>query len=294
MQNILQVGKSDGIDPVSLDHDFYGISSQGNVFSMASFRVVESGPNTNKGTLELHVYNSEGVSVPVLSIGENGTTVAGSFNVKGEHTSFKTTSVVVEDKDVVLASGATTLHDLDGGGIILGTQDSGTKSLLYDTGPDSWKSSIGIDVDGSAAFTVGGNQAVLSGDGLSIGDLHLSPGSLQLSSNISLETKGLDIGDISITPLGGLVIGGQDPIVVDTSGVKIGESVSLGVDTGLSILSGDILLDSNGLQLKKPDSAIYIGDKGWKIGYDALSRHLIFQCYDSSVDSYVTKAEIKS
>lgn len=89
VQNLIQVGQSDGIDPVSLDHDFYGISKQGQVFSMASFRVVESGPNTNTGTLELRVYNSSGVSVPILTIGEDGTTVSGSFNVKSEHTSLE-------------------------------------------------------------------------------------------------------------------------------------------------------------------------------------------------------------
>ena len=40
VQNIIQVAQSDGIDAVSLDHDFYGISQEGRVFSLASFRVV--------------------------------------------------------------------------------------------------------------------------------------------------------------------------------------------------------------------------------------------------------------
>lgn len=95
VQNTIHVAQSHGIDAVFLDHDFCGISQDGRVFSMPSFRVIESGPNTNTGTLEFHVYNSDGVFVPILTIGEDGTTIEGSLNVKGGHTSFETTSVVV-------------------------------------------------------------------------------------------------------------------------------------------------------------------------------------------------------
>lgn len=299
VQNLIQVGQSDGIDPVSLDHDFYGISEQGQVFSMASFRVVENGPNTNTGTLELHVYNSSGVSVPILTIGEDGATVSGSFNVKGEHTSLETTSVVVEDKDMVLASGATSLAHLDKGGIILGTEESGTKSMLYDAVGDNWTSNVGVNIDAAAAFTVGDTQTILDGTGLTVGEVSLTAGSLRLASDVSLETGGLQIGDISITPLGGLVIGDPDgadainSVVVDKSGLKIGEDVSLGVDTGLSLGSG-VLLDQQGLQLKNTEAAVYLGETGWKIAYDASSQHLVFEFYDSNSNSYVTKAEIKA
>lgn len=298
VQNIIQVGQSDGIDPVSLDHAFYGISEQGTVFSMVSFRVVESGPNTNKGSLELHVYNSEGVSVPILTIGEDGTTVSGSLNVMGGHTSFETTSVVVEDKDMVLASGAKSLADLDSGGIILGTSDSGTKTLLYDSVGDKWESNTGINVDAEAAFTVGDNQTILDGTGLTIGEVSLTAGSLSLSQGVSLDVAGLKIGDTSITPLGGLVIGSPDgsgvgSVVVDNSGVTIGEEVSLGVESGLS-LGSDILLDQQGLHLKNTESAVYLGETGWKIGYDSSSQHLVFEFYDANSNSYATKAEISS
>lgn len=298
VQNIIQVAQSDGIDPVSLDHDFYGISQDGRVFSMAAFRVVESGPNTNTGTLELHVYNSDGVSVPILKIGEDGTTIEGSLNVKGGHTSFETTSVVVEDKDMVLASGATSLADLDKGGIILGTPDSGTKTVLYDSGGDTWMSNIGINIDAAAAFTIGDAQTVLDGTGLTIGDVSLTDGSLRLASDVSLETGGLEIGDISVTPLGGLVIGSPDgsavdSVVLDKSGLAIGEDINLGVESGLSIGS-NVLLDDQGLFLKNTEAALYLGETGWKIAYDSSSQHLVFEFYDASSNSYVTKAEIQS
>ncbi|CAM9797894.1 unnamed protein product [Ectocarpus sp. 8 AP-2014] len=299
VQNIIQVAQSDGIDAVSLDHDFYGISQSGRVFSLASFRVVESGPNTNTGTLELHIFNSDGVSVPILTIGEDGTTIEGSLNVKGGHTSLETTSVVVEDKDMVLASGATSVDHLDKGGIILGTDESGTKQMLYDLGGDMWKSNIGINVDTDAAFTVGDAQTILDGTGLTIGDVSLTDGSLQLAPDISLGTEGLEIGDISVTPLGGLVIGGSDgsgvdtTVVLDKSGLTIGEEINLGVDSGLSIGS-DVLLDEQGLYLKNTEAALYLGQAGWKIAYDSSSHHLLFEFYDADSSSYVTKAEFKA
>ncbi|CBN80374.1 EsV-1-71 [Ectocarpus siliculosus] len=299
VQNIIQVAQSDGIDAVSLDHDFYGISQSGRVFSLASFRVVESGPNTNTGTLELHIFNSDGVSVPILTIGEDGTTIEGSLNVKGGHTSLETTSVVVEDKDMVLASGATSVDHLDKGGIILGTDESGAKEMLYDLGGDMWKSNIGINVDTDAAFTVGDAQTILDGAGLTIGDVSLTDGSLQLAPDISLGTEGLEIGDISVTPLGGLVIGSSDGSDVDTTvvlnktGLTIGEEINLGVDSGLSIGS-DVLLDEQGLYLKNTEAALYLGQTGWKIAYDSSSHHLLFEFYDANSSSYVTKAEFKA
>ncbi|CAM9100913.1 unnamed protein product [Sphacelaria rigidula] len=295
VQNIKQVGQSNGIDAVTLDHDFYGISQEGRVFSLASFRVVESGPNTSRGALELHIYNSDGVSVPILTIGEEGTTIEGSLNVKGGHTSFETTSVVVED---LLASGATSLEHLDKGGIILGTTDSGTKTLLYDYVGDKWDSNTGINLDAAAAFSVDDTQTVLNGTGLTIGDVSLTSGSLRLSEDVSLETGGLQIEDISITPLGGFVIGNPDEpdvdsVVVDKSGFTIGDDISLAVESGLS-LGPDVLLDQQGLHLKNTDAAVYLGETGWKIDFDSSSQHLVFEFYDANSKSYVTKAEIKA
>lgn len=263
VQNIIQVAQSDGIDPVSLDHDFYGVSDQGRVFSMASFRVVETGPNTSQGSLELHVYNSEGVSVPVLTIGDDGMTVSGSFSVKGGHTSFETTSVVVEDKDMVLASGATAVEQLDGGGLILGTTDSGTKTLLYDSATDNWISNIGLNTKS-----------------LTVGEMELTPGNLKLSPDVSLETAGLTVGDVSVTPDGRIVVdSGVDSVVVDKQGLAVGSGV---------------LLDHEGLHLKDTEAAVYLGETGWKIAYDSSSQHLAFEFYDPNSNSYVTKAEIKS
>lgn len=200
---------------------------------------------------------------------------------------------------MVLASGATSLAHLDKGGIILGTAEPGTKSMLYNAVGDNWTSNVGVNIDAAAAFTVGDTQTILDGTGLTVGEVSLTAGSLRLASDVSLETGGLQIGDISTTPLGGLIIGDPDgadavnSVVVDKSGLKIGEDVSLGVDTGLSLGSG-VLLDKQGLQLKNTEAAVYLGETGWKIAYDSSSQHLVFEFYDSNSNSYVTKAEIKA
>ncbi|CAM9091787.1 unnamed protein product [Ectocarpus sp. 12 AP-2014] len=264
VQNIIQVAQSDGVDPVSLDHEFYGVSEQGRVFSMASFRVVETGPNTSQGSLELHVYNSEGVSVPVLTIGDDGMTVCGSFSVKGGHTSFETTSVVTEDKDVVLASNATAVEDLHQGGLILGTENSGTKTLLYDSVDDTWISNVGVNATR-----------------LTVGDIELTPGNLKLSSDVSLESGGLKVGDVSVAAGGSVVVNSGDgnSVVLDKDGVTLGS---------------DVMLDHGGLHLHDTEAALYIGENAWKIAYDSSSQHLAFEFYDPTSHSYVTKAEIKS
>lgn len=128
-----------------------------------------------------------------------------------------------------MASGATSVEHLDKGGIILGTDESGTNGMLYDLDGDVWKSNIGINVDTDATFTVGDAQTISDGTGLTIGDVPLTDGSLQLVPGIILAMVGLEIGNIPVTPLGGLVIGSHDgsdvdsTVVLDKSGLTIGE-----------------------------------------------------------------------
>lgn len=289
VQNIVQVGQSDGVDAVSLEHAYCRISRSGTVFSMASYRVVESGPNTNTGSLELHVYNSDGLSIPVLTIGEDGMTISRSLNVVGGNASFETTSIDTLNKDIVLGSGATSLGEIDNGGIIIGTPVSGTRTLLYDSTRDVWKTNIGLSIDTESAFTVGDNEIILDETGLTVGEAKLTNGRLVLTPDVSLGTSELEIEDISLTPLGGLAIKsteGSDTnsVVVDTSGITIGNEDSLTKAT----------LNQEGLYLNNADSAVYLGETAWKIAYDSSSQHLLFKFYDSESDSYVTKAEISS
>ncbi len=262
VQNLIQVGESDGIDPVTLDHTFYGISPDGAVFSLASLRITETGANSQTGSIQLNVFDSAGNSTPVLQVGDDGMTVSGGINVVGGSTTFETSTIEVADRDIVLASGAVTSTDLDGGGVILGTSESGTVELVYDSARDAWDSSVGLNVASGHSFTVGTDGVVLGEGGLEIGDVSVSSSGLRLSSEVSLDEDGLNIGDISLTTTGGLAIGSEialntsgmtlgsaDPVVINTDGITIGSDLSLTTTAGLLIGDDLSLTPSGGLEI---------------------------------------------
>ena len=262
VQNIIQVGESDGVNPVTLDHTFYGISEDGVVFSLASMRITETGTNSQTGNVQFNIFDSGGNSTPVLEVGGEGMTISGGINVVGGNTTFETSTIEVADKDIVLASGATTNTDLDGGGVILGTSDSGTIEIIYDATRNVWDSSTGINIASGHALTIGIDGAILSETGLDIGDVNLSSDGLTLSSDVSLDEGGLTIGDISLTTDDGLTIGSEislstsgmtlgstNPVVIDTTGINIGSDLSLNTTTGLMIGSDLSLTPSGGLEI---------------------------------------------
>ena len=262
VQNLIQVGESDGVSPVTLDHTFYGISEDGVVFSMASLNITETGTNTQTGSLQFNVFDSTGTSVPVLQVGESGMTVSGGINVVGGNTTFETSTIEVSDKDIVLASGATTSTDLDGGGVILGTEESGTVEITYDSTNNVWDTSTGINIASGHALTIGTDGAVLSETGLDIGGVGLSSSGITLGSSVSLGEDGLTIGDISLTTDDGLTIGSEislnttgitlgstNPVVIDTTGINIGSDLSLNTTTGLMIGTDLSLTPSGGLEI---------------------------------------------
>jgi hypothetical protein len=262
VQNLSQAVQSDGINPVSIDHSFYGIAVDGTIFTLATMTVTETGPNTNTGAISFNVFGENGNKIPVLDVGSDGMTVDGGFNVTGGSTTFETSSIEVEDKDLVLASGASTLTDLNAGGLILGTPESTTITLLYDSALNYWSSNVGINVATGNAITVGTDEAILNGDGLTIGDVSLTSGSLTLSSDVSLNTLGLEIGDISLSAASGLEIGtditmntsgitlgSTNPVVINTTGMSIGSDLSLNTTTGLTIGTDLSLTTAGGLEI---------------------------------------------
>jgi hypothetical protein len=262
VQNLIQVGESDGINPVTLDHTFYGVSQDGVVFSLASMKITETGTNSQTGNLQFNVFDATGNSNPILAVGDDGLTVSGGINVVGGNTTFETSTIEVADKDIVLASGATSSTDLDGGGVILGNEVSGTVEIVYDSTRNAWDSSVGVNLAPGAAFTIGTDGAILSEEGVKIGDVNISSEGLALSSDVTLNEDGLTIGDISLTTLDGLTIGTEismntsgitlgstDPVVIDTTGISIGTDLSLNKSTGLLIGDDLSLTPLGGLEI---------------------------------------------
>jgi len=224
--------------------------------------VSETGTNTQTGTLQFNVFDSNGNTTPVLEIGEEGMTVSGGINVVGGNTTFETSTIEVADRDIVLASGATTNTDLDGGGVIIGNDTSGTVELTYNADTNMWDSTVGLNIQSGHSLTIGTDGAILSESGLEIGDVNLSSDGLTLSTDVSLDEQGLTIGDISLTTNDGLAIGNDislntsgmtlgstNPVVIDTGGISIGTDLSLNTTTGLMIGSDLSLTPSGGLEI---------------------------------------------
>ena len=260
--NLIQVVQSDGIDPVEVTHTYYGRSEDGIPYPLSSVSVLETGTNTQTGSLQFNVFDASGTATPVLDVSPDGIVVTGGISVEGGNTVFETSTIEVADKDLVLASGALTETDLDGGGLILGTDDSGTKTILYDYTNVTWDSNTSFNVQSGHSFTVGTDETVLDGTGLTIGDVSLTAGSLILSSDVSLNTAGLEVGDISLTALSGLEIGTDismntsgitlgsvDPVVINTAGISIGSELSLNTTTGLTIGNDLSLTTTGGLEI---------------------------------------------
>ena len=262
VQNLIQVGQSDGVNPVSLDHTYYGVSEDGVVFSLASMTITETGTNTQTGGIQFNVFDSGGVSTPVLEVGGEGMTISGGINVVGGNTTFETSTIEVSDKDIVLASEATTITDLEGGGLILGNSESGTIEILYNGTDDRWESSTGINIASGNSLSIGSDEVILNDAGLNIGDVSLSSNGIELSDDVSLGDDGLTIGDISLTTTHGLNIGTEismntsgitlgsvDPVVINTTGINIGTDLSLNTTTGLMIGSDLSLTPLGGLEI---------------------------------------------
>jgi hypothetical protein len=87
-------------------------------------------------------------------------TVTKNLTVSGTFTTVLSVVTRIEDKNIELAYNNTTDAFADGGGITLkGTTD---KTLSYDNTLKSWSSNIGINVDSTSSYKIGGVNALTS------------------------------------------------------------------------------------------------------------------------------------
>ena len=133
-----------------------------------TFTVTNAGVTSLTGTTnEIAVSASSGsvtLSLPANVTIPNNLTVTGDLTVQGNTTTLNTATLVVEDKNVVLANVATpTDITADGAGIsVLGTT---TKTFNWIDSSDSWTSSEHIDLASTKVFKIAGTT-VLSGTNL--------------------------------------------------------------------------------------------------------------------------------
>lgn len=240
----------DGND-LSLQHTFYSIDDDGIVKQLGGMSFSEDAAGSI--SLNLNVTDSTtGEPTPVLALSPQGVSVTGGIDVIGGSTNFETTSIAVADYDITLGSGASTLSDLEGGGIVLGSTDSGTMTIRYSVPTDSWTSNTGFNVETGHGFTVNTDSVILNEAGLTISDIILSQSGLNIGDDVELNNQSLTIG---IT----------DPVVLDSSGLTVGSNLFLSTTAGLQ--AGDISLDSNnGLVIGTGTTALILDASGLFVG----------------------------
>lgn len=220
----------DGSD-LSLQHSFYSIDDDGVVKQLGGLTFSEN--NEGLVTLALNVTDpNSGESKSVLALSEAGLSVTGGIDVVGGSTNFETSSIAVADYDITLGSGATSVTDLEGGGIVLGNSDSGEKTIRYTGLLDSWTSNASFNVETGRSYTVNTDSVILDEEGLTISDIVLSQNGLNIGNEVELNSQSLTIGQ-------------TNPVVLNASGLTVGDSLSLSTTAGLQ--AGAISLDSTGL-----------------------------------------------
>ena len=250
-KQIVQVQEAE--EPIELQHSFYTRSVDGVNTKIGAIKWTESGVSfdvldTNTGTIDsIFEVTSSGISV------NNGTA------------SFGTSEVNVEDKDLVLGSSETSLASLNGGGILLGRlldDDSNPLlvgedpiSFIYNNVSEFWSTNIGLNVEPGHAFTIGVSDLLSASPSVplvSLDETGLTIAGATTPEDIVLSSSGLSVGeDLSLTTANGLTIAGTtsvDDITLSTSGLVVGSALSLTPSSGL--VAGDIILNStDGLEI---------------------------------------------
>ena len=250
-KQIVQVQEAE--EPIELQHSFYTRSVDGVNTKIGAIKWTESGISfdvldTNTGTIDsIFEVTSSGISV------NNGTA------------SFGTAEVNVEDKDLVLGSSETSLASLNGGGILLGRlldDDSNPLlvgedpiSFIYNNVSEFWSTNIGLNVEPGHAFTIGVSDLLSASPSVplvSLDETGLTIAGATTPEDIVLSSSGLSVGeDLSLTTANGLTIAGTtsvDDITLSTSGLVVGSALSLTPSSGL--VAGDIILNStDGLEI---------------------------------------------
>ena len=124
-----------------------------------------------KGQLILKTNNDSGLQT-ALTISEaqlatfaGGVTVAGDLTVNGTTTTINSTTLTVDDKVIVIASGAADSSAADGAGLSV---DGAAATILYDHTGTQWEMNKPLEVTGAlsstAAVTVGTDLIVTGGD----------------------------------------------------------------------------------------------------------------------------------
>lgn len=148
--------------------------------------------------------------------------IAGNLTINGTTTTISTTNITVEDKNIVLASGATTDDDANGGGITLvGATD---KTITWSQTHNAWDSSENINIPFSKSFKIN-NIEVLNYTTLPTVTSAPSLSSIGSLQNLTVDNLVVDGNSITFTNAvetnGDIVLAPKGTGTVDVSNKKI-------------------------------------------------------------------------
>jgi hypothetical protein len=126
--------------------DFAGLTSIDATTGATNFFTTPTG-STNLLTSASAI--SIGASTSTTTVNDD-LVVTGNLTVNGETTTINSTTLTVDDLNVVLASGATTAAAANGAGI---TVDGANAELVYSSTGDKWTMNKPLDIDGATVMT---------------------------------------------------------------------------------------------------------------------------------------------
>jgi len=149
------------------------------------------------------------LTIDPAGIGTNTGTVViqGDLQVEGDTTTINSTTLTVDDKNIILASGSLTDASSDGGGITLESGE-GNKTFNWVDATDSWTSSENIDLASNKTFKINTTN-VLSSDSLGAGVTNSSLENVGTLAGLNVSgvttfASNLDINDASIDVSGNI------------------------------------------------------------------------------------------
>ena len=194
------------------------------------------------------------LTIDPAGIGTNTGTVViqGDLQVEGDTTTVNSTTLTVDDKNIILASGSLTDASSDGGGITLESGE-GNKTINWVDSTDSWTFSENIDLASSKTFKINGTDVlssttlgsnVVNSSLTSVGSLTALnvSGDIDVDGHTNLDNVNVS-GAITATTFTGSLSGNADTATTVTAASQA-NITSLGTLTALNV-SGDIDVDGH-------------------------------------------------
>ena len=202
----------------------------------------------------------DGLLLPAVVIdNRQSMTVYGNLTVLGNSTFFNTETVTVEDKNIVLGTGAGTTALLDGGGITIGNATVANAQITYSNTHDGWVFNKNVHISNSAVSTNASTGALVVAGGLGIGgalnvggafgltsteeSIGVSTGSFQLGGGVYIAKNIITAGNIyanaSTRAQQALGANARGALSITTGGAYIGGNLVVGGD-GTSTNRGGI------------------------------------------------------